>query len=296
MTTEQQALGLLQPRLSAAVLKASSLCGGEFNEIRLRLNGPLCLTVSGKTVNCGVICTREDMDSVVRRLCGNSLYSHGDTIKEGYIASAHGIRAGICGRAVTDGGSVSAVTDVSSLCLRIPRRVRGAGDEAYAVLEKGGFSSGLLIYSRPGVGKTTLLRELAVRLAGGARPFRVAVIDTRCELAAGLDGMISADVLTGYPRGKGIEIAVRTLSPEFIICDEIGTREDAEAIRGAAGSGVRFVASAHAGSSRELFLSPIVGGLAETGVFGAYLGLLGRTKNGYVTELTFKKEHAAAAV
>ena len=286
---EREALSLLPYRLASSAVKSAALYRGVINEIRMREGAPLCITSGGKNISCGISCTKEDIDSVVRNLCSNSLYSHADTIREGYITSTDGIRAGVCGRAVVDGGVINAVTDISSLCIRIPRRVRGAGDVAYDLLANKGFSTGLLVYSRPGVGKTTLLRELIARLAVGDEAKRVAVVDTRCELMAGIDEPLMADVLSAYPRSKGIEISVRTLSPEFVVCDEIGSALDAAAILEAAGSGVYMVASAHAGSFEEVISCEYLRGLIEKNVFGICLGLLGRDKDTgeYRTEITY---------
>ena len=286
---EKEALDLLPYRLASSAVKSAALWHGVINEIRLRENRPLCITSGGKNIKCGAICTREDIDTVVRRLCSNSLYSHAETIREGYITSQSGIRAGICGRAVVGGGVITTVTDISSVCIRIPRRVSGAGDLAYSLLEKTGFTKGLLVYSVPGVGKTTLLRELIAKLASGDDAKRVAVVDTRSELAAGIDDDIMADVLSAYPRAKGIEISVRTLSPEYIICDEIGSAADAAAILEAAGSGVKMIASAHAGSMDELMKCGFLKELSRKDVFGICLGLLDRdTVSGeYISEVSY---------
>lgn len=86
-------------------------------------------------------------------------------------------------------------------------------------------------YSPPNVGKTTLIRDIAKTLSSGKFAHRMAIVDTRGEIyiKTAFENSI-ADVLSGYPRAKGIEIATRTMSPEVIICDEIGTLEEAKAI------------------------------------------------------------------
>jgi len=285
--TERTLSALLPYRLVSAAIKCAAANHGVINELRLRVGQPLAVTSDGKNLISSLYVTKEDIDHTVRRLCSNSLYSHADTIKEGYITSREGIRAGICGKAVTDGGIITAVTDVSSLSLRFPRRVTGAADTAYELLKARDFATGILVYSKPGVGKTTLLRELALRLSSGETPLRLAVVDTRCELSATLGEATMADILLSYPRGKGIEIAVRTLSPQYVICDEIGSGAEAEAILDASHSGVSFAASAHGGSFDELMRSRYIRTLWEAGIFGIGLGLLDRRKDGsYVTEIS----------
>ena len=116
------------------------------------------------------------------------------------------------------------------------------------------------------------------------------MIDSRCELAAGLDGISAVDVLSSYPRGRGIEIAVRTLSPDYVVCDEISSDEDMSALRHAVGSGVRIIASAHGRSysdltAREGFVQP-----QKRCVFSVFAGLLERRGRGYKTEITFTED------
>lgn len=286
---EREALLMLPHRLAKAVVKTAALHSGIVNEIRIRCSRPLSITTSGKNYQCGVVCTREEVALVVRNLCGNSLYSHSETIREGYICASNGIRAGICGRAVVESGRIMSVTEITSLCIRIPRRVRGAADEAYGLLAKKSFSSGMLVYSKPGVGKTTLLREMIAKLAGGESPMRVAVIDTRYELCAGLNEALMVDVLNGYPRGKGIEIAMRTLSPQYIVCDEIGSIDDVRAIAESASSGVKIIASIHADSYSSLKNSVFMQNLKDKNIFEIYFGLLSRDPhtNRYETEITY---------
>ena len=286
--TEAELCELLPYRLASAAIKCAAVNHVTVNEVRLREGQPLCITSGGRNIRCARRVTREDIDSTVRHLCSNSLYSHADTIRDGYITARCGVRAGICGKAVTDGGVITAVTDISSICLRFPVRVPNAADGAYSLLKRDGFSKSLLVYSRPCVGKTTLLRELAYRMATGDDALRIAIVDTRSELSARLDGLEMADVLLSYPRGKGIEIALRTLSPEYILCDEIGSAEEADAIMEVSHSGVSIAASAHGGSFEELMRCPYIRTLWENGIFGICLGLLDRDEyGGYVTEISY---------
>ena len=273
---ERDALDVLPYPLASAAIKTVAQNRGALHEIRLSLGQYLSVTSFGKNLRSNIRCTKEDIEHILRRLCGNSLYSHADTIREGYISYGNGIRAGVCGRAVTDGGGITAVTDITSISIRIPHRVRGAADMAFKLLSDRNFSGGMLIYSKPGVGKTTLLRELTVRLASGEIPHRVAVVDTRCEIMTGIEESLMADVLYSYPRDRGIEIAMRTMSPEFIVCDEISRKSDADAVLNAVGSGVGIIASSHAESFTELMSHSFIRELDSKNAFGIYLGLLGR--------------------
>ena len=278
---------MLPVRLAKAAVKTVALRSGRINEIRIRTGRPLFVTMGNESVSCGVICRPDETAYVLDKLCGGSMYSHGDTIREGFVSAPGGIRAGICGRAVTRDGKIDAVTDVTSIMIRIPQRAPGAADGLFELMSSRGFCDNALVYSLPGVGKTTLLRELICLLASGESARRVAVVDTRFELGAGIeDEPLNADFLLGYPRGKGIEIATRTMAPQFIVCDEIASRDDARAVEEAASSGVRIIASIHAGTIDEARASPFASRLTDNGFFTVFAGLSRDGDGRYSAELT----------
>ena len=260
---ESKALGYLPDHLRAAAVKAGSLYG-QTDEIRLRLFRQMSLTIEGRNILCGIRCTREDLEFTVDRLCQGSLYSHADSIREGVITTDSGIRAGVAGRAVMVSGKLECVRDVSSVCIRIPHRIPGAADEVFQRMGRGG----VLVFSPPGCGKTTILRELIPLIA---ETRRTAVIDTRHELCIDDAGDL-ADVFAGYPRTAGIGSAVRTMSPEVIVCDEIMGSEDRQSIREAYSGGVTVCASVHGRSVGEIMLDPGIRELIETGVFRVLYG------------------------
>ena len=185
-----------------------------------------------------------------------------------------GYRVGVCGRAGVSGEEIRGLYGVTSLAVRIPHRIVGVSERILPYIRSAGRLWSALFYAAPHVGKTTLIRDLASRLSCGAHAHRVALIDTRGELSR--DGMFSeclADILYGYPRGKGIEIATRTLSPEAIFCDEIGSVEEADAILSVQNSGVPLIATAHASSMASLLHRPGIHALYDAGIFRYYIGL-----------------------
>lgn len=242
------ALSYLSPRISCLVRKSAP---DGADEIRLT-NGAECIIVKdGKNKLTGAVCGYDDMDYTVRRVSGNSLYAHESCIAEGYITSSDGIRVGVAGRAVCDGGKIVSVSDISSVVIRIPSRRLGAADTLYGLMAESSFKINTLIYSPPSGGKTTVLRELVYRLASGERTVRVAVVDTRCEICEGLAGL-PVTRLAYYPRDVGTEIALRTLSPEIIVCDEMYGEAELRSLEKAYGSGVTCVVTAHASSYGEV--------------------------------------------
>ena len=271
------------PHLPPAVLREiGGLAGADsrfydtLSEIRLRAGRQSALTVAGESVPLFARLSAADLAAVFHRLCQHSVYAHEETLSEGYLRIEGGFRVGVAGCAVRENGRVVGVRSVSALSIRLPHAVRGAGRVAVELFHRMGGTRGILVYAPPGVGKTTLLRDAAATLSTGRRPLRVAVVDCRGELCGAPVGCGMLDVLEGYPKALGIEIATRTLAPEVLICDEIGDYEEANAILSVQSSGVPLIASAHGDTLAGLLARPAVQILSRAGVFGAYLGIFRR--------------------
>lgn len=229
----------------------------ELAEIRLRAGRPcVCVSVSGETTVCSDKKTAEDIAECFAEICRYSVYSFESEIAEGFITLDGGHRVGICGTAVLKNGKIASIKDISGLNIRIAHQKLGCADELYARVFSRGLHS-LLLGGKPLSGKTTMLRDLARRL--GER-HRVVLIDTRGELSASVRGTpsfdigLNTDALCGVEKSDGIFLSLRSLSPEIIICDEIGN--DSEAIERAMFCGVKLIASAHADSLAQIKKRP----------------------------------------
>ena len=251
---------------------------GMIREISIRAGGRCTMLFGRETVPLLTPVNMADAEEVVARLSDGALYAHRDSIASGYITVERGIRVGICGYARYEGERLVGVTNMRSLLFRIPGHDCDFSDELISAYREG-IGAGMLIYSAPGVGKTTALRTLARHIGSGRDAIRVAVVDERCEFCEDDYPTAEVDILKGYKRRRGIEIATRTMSAGLIMIDEIGG-DDAESIFGVMKCGIPMIATAHASSYEELRLKPSLHPLLEAEAFHVFVGI-SRMGEGY---------------
>ncbi len=243
----------------------------QLTEIRLRAEKCVYFAFSDKRHILGSLLSRKDFDGVFLRLCGGSLYKHEETFTQGYFTDVLGGRCGVAGNVISLNGS-DKMTEVTSINIRVPRMIRDAGNRLYSFLEEGNRLDGVILVGRPGCGKTTILRSIAALLAESGRC--VCVVDERREFYLDDYGRTAnVDILSGYSKWKGIEIALRTLCAEVIICDELGIDDRDERLYDVASSGVPLIASAHAFSAEKLLVKPYFRSMIEMGIFKHYVNI-----------------------
>lgn len=297
-----RAVGHLCPNMQEPLRKLPDAIRKSASEIRLRAGRPVAVTVKDgvffiqrdgkvcRTATGGnlLLATPKDLEESFHILCDYSVHSHQNEIRSGFLPLPGGHRAGICGTAVYANGIFSGLRDISSINLRIAREIIGA---AGPLLRRMDFSQsgGILLAGPPSSGKTTILRDLARQLSTGTatrRPFRVVIVDERGELAGTYQGLnqndigTCCDVLDGYDKAEGILQAIRGLSPQVIICDELGGPRDYESVRSGVNAGVRMIASVHAGDAREAAENGRIRALLETGAFSHLAVLRGMEQVG----------------
>ena len=256
----------LLPPFEAMLRRVPGSVAASACEIRLRTGRP----VTVETPNERYVCkdrnvTAEELRACVKYFCDYSLYSAEKELAEGRITLKGGHRAGFAGTAVMHGGEITTVKDISSVNLRIAAEHKGIAEKlmSMTVFEQG--FSGLLIIGAPLSAKTTMLRDYARLLSAFAR---TCVIDENGEIAAVYRGIpqndvgLNCDVLDMFPKEEGIMRAVRLLSPEYIICDEVGAEYGR--LADCAGKGVKLILSAHCGSTEEAVSNTAVRALVES--------------------------------
>ena len=256
--------------LSVKEIITSNLIGHTINpliieEIRLRTNKKIAIKCGQDIIILEYTVKQEDILETFEKVCENSIYSYKKQICEGFITIKGGNRVGITGSAVMEDNKVVNIEYISSLNFRISREIYGCSNEILKnILDvENDTIFNTIIVSTPGAGKTTILKDLIRNISNGVSKYNFksrtcGVVDERGEIAAMFRGIaqndigILTDVIENIPKYKGISMLVRSMAPSVIFCDEIGSREDVEAIRYAINSGVKGVFTAHSDSILNL--------------------------------------------
>ncbi len=261
-------------------------------EIRFRAGCPVLLTGAG-------VCRRlddrisdaQDLARLFAHLCAHSVYSHQEEIRHGYISTANGCRAGIAGQAVMENGDIVSVREIRSICLRLAREHRGCAAPLLPYINGNGRLCGVLICGGPAGGKTTVLRDLIRLLSEDKRlPRQLSVVDERGELTATFSEDRRFDVLCGYTKQQGMEQALRTLSPEGIVFDELGDEEDIRAVVHCLHCGVAAIGSVHADGMEGVRSRRALRPLLESGGVDFLVFMRGREAPGKIESIVTAKE------
>ncbi len=298
---KNQVIHFLSPKIKQLLLncEATELMGLE--ELRIRAYKPLVLIINdnllvlgenGKISNSfesAYIVTADDVIRTLAAISDNSYYAFEEDIKRGYITISGGHRVGLAGQVVIDErGQVLTMKNINSLCFRIAKEVQGCSKAIIPYIYKENKSiNNTLIISPPRCGKTTILRDLARIIANGSsgkKAMNVAIIDERSELAGSYNGQpqldigIHADVLDSCPKASGMMMALRSLAPQIIVTDEIGSNADVAAIFECLNAGVSVISTIHAGSFEEVYNRAVLKPLLSVNAFR--VGILLSRRNG----------------
>ena len=261
--------------LNNAIMKNTQI-KEEAQEIRIRVERPIIIKLRNLDVMIEYKINQSEILQILERICENSIYAYKRQICEGYITIKGGHRIGLTGSAVIENGEIINIKYVTSLNFRIARQVLNCSNKILGQVlnlkEQTIFNT--LIVSPPGKGKTTILRDAIRRISNGIEELNFkgktcGVVDERGEIAAMYRGIpqndvgIRTDVIENITKSKGMKILIRTMSPEVIACDEIGTKEDAEAISEALISGVKGIFTMHGTNLEDIKSNPQINKLIE---------------------------------
>lgn len=279
----------------------SSTSYKEIEEIRIRNNCPLIIKLSNKEIIFSNVISSKNIIETLERVCENSVYTYQNQICNGFITIKGGHRVGITGNVVMENNRVININYISSMNFRIAKEVFGASDKLipHIINTNENTVYNTLIVSSPGGGKTTILRDLIRKISNGFNNFQgktVGLVDERGEIAAMYKGIpqnnigIRTDVLDNVPKEIGLKILIRSMAPQIIVADEIGSLADIEIINYAICSGIKGIFTAHASSIEELYSNLTIKTLLEQNIFERIVILENKViKNIYYYNLKEKK-------
>ncbi|WP_461204352.1 stage III sporulation protein AA [Clostridium sp. DL1XJH146] len=230
----------------------------KINEIRIRINKPIQIFIGTREKIINYSVDEKLINIIFQKISNYSKYSVDEELKQGYITVNGGHRVGICGSCVMEHGSIKTIKKISSFNIRICREIKGCSKKILPYLFQNGDLMSAIIISPPKCGKTTIIRDLSKNLSDGfmlnqrkVDGVNVSIIDERSEIAGCYNGIPQldvgkrTDVLDNCLKSEGIIMAIRSMSPDVIICDEIGTENDIKSIINATNSGIKLVVTIH---------------------------------------------------
>ena len=256
-------------------------------EIRLRTGQPLrVLRGNRETVlpeeGQPHIVTKEEMRETMEYISHYSLYAYENELRQGFLTVEGGHRVGVAGKVIMEKERVKNIQYISSVNIRVSHEVIGCADALLPYITKNRQVCHTLIISPPGCGKTTLIRDLIRQISDGNQYVKgcsVGVVDERSELGGCHMGIAQnhlgtrTDILDCCPKADGMIMLIRSMAPQVIAVDEIGTREDIHAVEYAMQCGCKLIASVHGLDMDEASRKPVLGELIRRRMFERYVVL-----------------------
>jgi stage III sporulation protein AA len=286
----KEILRIFPPHLSDK-LKKEIVKWDNLDEIRIRVLRPveLIFTSSSRMVK-HIIPTEQDALFILNQLSEHSIYRFEDELRQGYITIEGGHRVGISGKVNTENGYVKAIRHLTFFNIRIARQVKNISQSILPSIYDQKYVNTLLI-GPPKCGKTTFLRDIIRNISNGFQsyhPFKVGVIDERSEIAACKNGVpqhdigLRTDVMDACPKAEGMMMMIRSMSPEVLVVDEIGSEQDVAALMEALYAGVTVICSVHGHSLQEIKNRPSLQPLFREKAFQRFITFSNKPKPGTI--------------
>ncbi|MEH7305604.1 stage III sporulation protein AA [Neobacillus drentensis] len=267
----------------------------ELEEIRIRINRPIEMTMKGTPRFLSYIIQPDDAFHLMNKISQFSIYTLEEELKQGFITVSGGHRIGLAGKVILEGGKVKMIRDISSFNIRIAREKVGIAEPLIPYIFQGGWKHTMVI-GPPQTGKTTLLRDIA-RIASsgfgtrGIQACKVGIVDERSEIAGCVNGIPQLtfgdrlDVLDACPKAEGMMMMIRSMSPEILVVDEIGRKEDSEAIQEAVHAGITLMMTTHGTSIEEVKNRPSLRNILDQKIFQRFIVLSRTSGPGTITHI-----------
>ena len=250
---KNEIIHILPHRLRAPVGNYLDKCP-DVEEIRIRVGQRTELRRGGQSIWLDGRVTADEIAQMMTFVSRYSIYAYEEEIRNGFLTIEGGHRIGFAGQVRLEHGQVFRMTNLSFLNIRIAAERRGCAAALLPWLYEDGAFFNTLLVSKPGVGKTTCLRDCVRMISEGELTGcakKVCVIDERSEIAACHLGVpqndvgCRTDVLDGCPKQEGMRMALRSMSPDVIAVDELGGAEDAKIVEQMILGGCRVIGTLH---------------------------------------------------
>lgn len=288
------------------VMDESNIDFEYLQEIRLRVNKPLIVIYKNReyfinrlhkfdsSKEGAYIVTQNELRETMEYISNYSLYAFEDEIRQGFLTIQGGHRVGVAGKAITDGDRVKNLKHISFINIRLSHQVKGCAKPILPYISEDGKLCHTLIISPPGGGKTTLLRDTIRLLSNGTPKIKgcaIGVVDERSEIGACYMGVpqndlgMRTDILDCCPKAVGMMMLIRSMSPEVIAVDEIGSKEDMQALEYVINCGCKMIATVHGSSMDDILAKPLINRLVKEKIFERFVILNAKKNVGFIESI-----------
>ncbi|RIW33649.1 stage III sporulation protein AA [Bacillus salacetis] len=291
----EEILSIVPSTIAAKIVAMPPHIQPLIEEIRIRIDRPLEVTARGIPYFLPYIVTRKDGEQLINKLANHSFYTLEEELKRGYITIEGGHRVGLAGKVILDGGKVKAIRHLASFNIRVAREAVGIAEPLAPLLYDSRWKHTMII-GAPQTGKTTMLRDIARMVSTGIpdekiEPYKVGIVDERSEIAGCVHGVPQlgfgprVDVLDACPKAEGMMMLIRSMSPDIIVVDEIGRKEDGQAMLEAVNAGITLVMTTHGNTLEEVSKRPYLKEIIEMNVIERFIELSREENPGMVRDI-----------